>query len=189
MKQNQQGNVSEAGFPYQLLSRLQQDCDYYLGAGNRSKKHLWALGEAAQIEKMRKLYDELPEKPEWLSLEQIEQYATQMLRDPELESSNQRNVVDRHLAVDGTDECGLFAGDGEQPPFVVFDIDAQENIAGPFVTRNDGERARVDILEGAEPMLNAVLLKALCEIIDGEKPVMDDLVRLEVDIRAELIRE
>ena len=86
-------NLPDASFSYQLLVRLQQDCDYYLGAGNRSAKHLWALDEVAQIEKMQELYDQLPEKPEWLSLEQIEQYKTQMLRVPEVEVSNDRKVL------------------------------------------------------------------------------------------------
>lgn len=88
---DQQSKVLDS-FSYQLLGRLQQDCDYYLGAGNRCKKHLWAQDEAAQVEKMRELYNQLPEKPQWLSLEQIEQYATRMLRDPEAESGNRSSV-------------------------------------------------------------------------------------------------
>lgn len=49
---------------YRLLSRLKADCDYYLGAGGRAEKHLWAGSVEAQITKMRELYDVLPEKPE-----------------------------------------------------------------------------------------------------------------------------
>lgn len=66
-------------FNYQLLSRLQQDCEYYLGHGRRNAKHLWALDEAEQIAKMKELYEGLEEKPEWLSLEDIERYAAAML--------------------------------------------------------------------------------------------------------------
>lgn len=88
-------------FDYQLLSRLQQDCDYYLGAGNRANKHLWAQNEAAQIEKMRELYEQLPEKPEWLSLEQIEQYAVQMLPDLERKFSADIASVDGAFITDG----------------------------------------------------------------------------------------
>lgn len=65
-------------FNYQLLGRLQQDCDYYLGHGNRAKKHLWAGDEAQQIAKMKELYAALPEKPEWLTLARIEQYEAAM---------------------------------------------------------------------------------------------------------------
>lgn len=68
-------------FEYQLLDRLKMDCDYYLGNGNRYAKHLWAGNEKEQIEKMKELYNIFPEdqKPEWLTLEQIEEYEKQML--------------------------------------------------------------------------------------------------------------
>lgn len=66
-------------FKYQLLSRLKQDCDYYLGFGNRSKRRLLALDEAQQIAKMRELHSELPEKPVWLSLEDIKRYEAAMV--------------------------------------------------------------------------------------------------------------
>ena len=66
-------------FNYMLLSRLQQDCNYYLDHGGRDAKHcLWAQDEQAQINKMRELYDLVPEKPEWLTREQIDAYAKQM---------------------------------------------------------------------------------------------------------------
>lgn len=66
-------------FEYQLLSRLKQDCDYYLGNGNRVKKHLWAGDESAQIIKMKELYEELPTKPEWLTSEEIDRYEAAMV--------------------------------------------------------------------------------------------------------------
>lgn len=68
-----------AKFEYQLLGRLQQDCEYYLGNGNRAKKHLWAGDEAEQIAKMKEIYESLPEKPEWISLEKIAEYEAAML--------------------------------------------------------------------------------------------------------------
>ena len=63
---------------YQLLSRLKADCDYFLGAGGRAEKHLWAGSVDAQIAKMRELYNALPEKPEWLTSEDIDRYESQM---------------------------------------------------------------------------------------------------------------
>ena len=63
---------------YRLLSRLRSDCDYFLGAGGRSEKHLWAGNVYEQISKMRELYQSLPQKPEWLTEETIDQYAAQM---------------------------------------------------------------------------------------------------------------
>lgn len=69
---------------YRLLSRLKADCDYYLGAGGRAEKHLWAGSVEAQITKMRELYDALPEKPEWLTEQDIDRYESQMTDGPEL---------------------------------------------------------------------------------------------------------
>ena len=63
---------------YQLLDRLRADCDYFLGAGQGAEKHLWAGSVQAQISKMRELYDALPEKPEWLTAQDIDAYERQM---------------------------------------------------------------------------------------------------------------
>lgn len=70
----------QANFDYQLLGRLQMDCKYYLGNGGRAKKHLWAQDEVEQIQKMKELYAGLPVKPEWITLEEIEQYEAAMTR-------------------------------------------------------------------------------------------------------------
>ena len=69
---------------YRLLSRLKADCDYYLGAGGRAEKHLWAGSVEAQIAKMRELYDVLSEKPGWLTEQDIDRYESQMTDGPEL---------------------------------------------------------------------------------------------------------
>lgn len=65
-------------FNYQLLGRLKQDCDYYLGNGGRAKKHLWAGDVPAQIAKMNELFAGFSEKPQWISLEDICSYEAQM---------------------------------------------------------------------------------------------------------------
>lgn len=69
-------------FRYTMLSRLKADCDYYLGNGNRKKKHLWAEDEEKQITEMKKLYNSFKEseKPEWLSYEEILDYEKKMLK-------------------------------------------------------------------------------------------------------------
>ena len=66
------------GDEYRLLGRLKADCDYFLGAGGRAEKHLWAGNVREQIAKMRELYAALPEKPEWLNPEDIDRYAQRM---------------------------------------------------------------------------------------------------------------
>jgi hypothetical protein len=65
-------------FNYKLLGRLQADCEYYLGHGNRSEKRLWAGSVEEQIKKMKELWNLLPKKPEWLSMEDIEKYEKEM---------------------------------------------------------------------------------------------------------------
>lgn len=70
--------MSNNSFNYMLLSRLQSDCDYFLGFGCRSEKHLCAGNVKEQIEKMKELWHGFDEKPEWLTLEKINDYEAQM---------------------------------------------------------------------------------------------------------------
>ena len=74
----QEKDAPENNPNYQLLDRLRTDCEYFLGAGNRAEKHLWAGSVYAQIVKMRELYDVLPQKPDWLTKEMIDDYAERM---------------------------------------------------------------------------------------------------------------
>ena len=84
------------GDEYRLLGRLKADCDYFLGTGGRAEKHLWAGNVREQIAKMRELYIALPEKPEWLTPEDIDRYAQRM--EPSFE------VVVYHRFENGFDE-------------------------------------------------------------------------------------
>ena len=71
--------MAEDRFNYMLLDRLKSDCEYYFCYGGRNAKHsLWAHDEQKQIDKMRELYDLLQIKPEWLTIEQIDEYAAKM---------------------------------------------------------------------------------------------------------------
>ncbi len=65
-------------FRYQLLSRMQEDVKYYLGNGNRHDKVLWAGEAGKHIDIMNKLWESLPEKPQWLTREQLDVYAAEM---------------------------------------------------------------------------------------------------------------
>ena len=79
-------------FRYSLLSRLESDCKYFLGNGNRNERHLWDGNVEKQIAKMRELYNSFAEdeKPEWLTLEQIDDYERRML-------SNEDNGKEYHI--------------------------------------------------------------------------------------------
>ena len=41
--------LTKEKFNYQMLDRMKSDCEYFLGAGNRNPKHLWALEVDGQI--------------------------------------------------------------------------------------------------------------------------------------------
>lgn len=69
----------DTSFYYQLLGRLIQDCKYYLGYGNRCDRHLWAGDPKKQIAKMKELWHGFEEKPQWTSLEEIEDFERQMI--------------------------------------------------------------------------------------------------------------
>lgn len=73
---------SSPEFLYQMLGRLEADCLYYLGNGGRFAGHLWVGNEREQIKLMRMIYRRLCEigaAPEWMSEQQINDFAEQML--------------------------------------------------------------------------------------------------------------
>lgn len=65
---------------YMFLSRMQTDCKYFLD-GHEYNKFLWAENPEKQIEYMKWLYNSFPDdkKPEWISMEEIEDYERQMV--------------------------------------------------------------------------------------------------------------
>lgn len=75
----------DSRFRYMLLSRLQSDCEYYLGFGNRNTKRLWAGNEKRQIDFMIKLYDSFSAdgKPQWLTMDKIKEYEKEMIPSKE----------------------------------------------------------------------------------------------------------
>ena len=68
-------------FNYMMLGRLESDCIYYLGNGNRYAKDLWAGNEKKQIEEMKRIYNSFTDdkKPKWLTWESILEYEKQMI--------------------------------------------------------------------------------------------------------------
>lgn len=73
--------MSDAKFNYMMLSRLESDCKYFLGYGGRSERVLWAGSVEEQISEMKNLWNELEVKPEWLTMEQINDYEAKMLAE------------------------------------------------------------------------------------------------------------
>lgn len=68
-------------FDYMMLGRLKMDCNYFLDNGNGYEGHLYYKEVNKHCDEMKKLYESFPDedKPEWLMLEQIEEYRMKML--------------------------------------------------------------------------------------------------------------
>ena len=67
-------------FRYMMLGRLQSDCKYVLGAAKGNTRHLWVKNDIkTHCALMRELYKSLPEEPDWVSLEDIDNYEKEML--------------------------------------------------------------------------------------------------------------
>ena len=161
----QEKSVLEQNRNYLILDRLRADCEYFLGAGNRAEKHLWAGSVYAQIVKMRELYDALPQKPEWLTKEMIDDYADRMAPQYQVvvyhhfengfdEKRDYQTLEEAEKAaqgyVDGTMESDGFAYDGA----AIYDQQARKylRIYGDY----PDEQAHAEVA-GREPTAEAII--------------------------------
>lgn len=71
-------DLGDREFNYMLLSRMVQDCEYYLGNSGRHEKHLWSLNVNKHIADMKALWFGFTKKPEWLSIQDILNYEKNM---------------------------------------------------------------------------------------------------------------
>lgn len=73
---------NEKNEKYALLSRLQSDCEYFLGYGRGYEGHLYYGSVDRQCDKMEKLWNSFREdkKPEWITIEQIKSYRERMTK-------------------------------------------------------------------------------------------------------------
>lgn len=65
-------------FKYQLLGRMQCDCEYYLGNGGKNPKDLWAKDEQKHIDYMKAIYGSFENKPQWIDMSKIREYEMNM---------------------------------------------------------------------------------------------------------------
>lgn len=66
-------------FDYMLLGRLQVDCEYFLGWGNRNEEKLWAGNVKEQLEEMSRLWKKC--KPQWLTRRKLNYYKRKMMNN------------------------------------------------------------------------------------------------------------
>lgn len=64
---------------YMMLDRLRSDCNFFLGFGDRNPKVLWAENVADHIAEMKRIYELLPTKPEWITMEEILEIEKKMI--------------------------------------------------------------------------------------------------------------
>ena len=173
---------------YVLLDRLRADCDYFLGAGGRSEKHLWAGNVHAQINKMRELYDALPEKPEWLTTEAIDRYAAQMAAPYQVAAYHHfENGFDDKLDYQTLEEAeaaaqGYVAGTMESDGFAydgaaVYDTETRQclRVYGDYPDEKAREQAATFALEEHDTaQQNAAELPAFLDMHLIEANLLDD---------------
>ena len=172
---------------YVLLDRLRADCDYFLGAGGRSEKHLWAGNVHAQIKKMRELYDALPEKPEWLTAEAIDRYAAQMAAPYQVAAYHHfENGFDDKLDYQTLEEAeaaaqGYVAGTMEEDGFAydgaaVYDAETRQclRVYGDYPDEKAQEQAAAFALEHDTAQQNTVELPAFLDMHLIEANLLDD---------------
>lgn len=172
---------------YVLLDRLRADCDYFLGAGGRSEKHLWAGSVYAQIKKMRELYDALSEKPEWLTAEAIDRYAAQMAAPYQVAAYHHfESGFDDKLDYQTLEEAeaaaqGYVAGTMEEDGFVydgaaVYDAETRQclRVYGDYPDEKAREQAAAFALEHDTARQNTAELPAFLNMHLIEANLLDD---------------
>ena len=181
------GDSADRSGDYALLDRLRADCDYFLGAGGRSEKHLWAGSVYAQIKKMRELYDALPEKTEWLTAEAIDRYAAQMAAPYQVAAYHHfENGFDDKLDYQTLEEAeaaaqGYVAGTMEADGFAydgaaVYDAETRQclRVYGDYPDEKAQEQAVAFALEHDTAQQNAAELPAFLDMHLIEANLLDD---------------
>ena len=181
------GDSADRSGDYALLDRLRADCDYFLGAGGRSEKHLWAGSVYAQIKKMRELYDALPEKTEWLTAEAIDRYAAQMAAPYQVAAYHHiENGFDDKLDYQTLEEAeaaaqGYVAGTMEADGFAydgaaVYDAETRQclRVYGDYPDEKAQEQAAAFALEYDAVTPNGTELPAFLDMHLIEANLLDD---------------
>ena len=152
---------------YRLLDRLRADCDYYLDSGGRAEKHLWAGSVEKQIAKMRELYTALPEKPEWLSEQDIDRYEQQMTVSPEKENDE---ILGKEISVD---ERRFVVESVSDDKASLRDLTFEESVGFPINRIEDIDTVR-RLLAEQEPPKQDEPVKLRSVVIDLTAPAQEE---------------
>lgn len=147
-------------FRYQLLGRLRSDANYFLG--NRYEPGLWAGSVEEHLSLMNKLWESLPEKPEWLTREQLDAYAEQMRGSNEEVRSIEENTAEVRQLIN---EIGLDFSPLTPRMAVVEGSDLRE-----------AKGYLMDVLDEARQEIGSVIDVPGSGVVYGEAPVGTEYV-------------
>ena len=155
-------------FRYMLLDRMKTDCHYYLQSSGHPKC-LWANNEYKQIAYMKAIWNSFPEdgKPEWLTMQQIEQLEREMT--PWLGDSPKEKIeaIEPHYA---GDLVFYYEGKEMKPNRVWFGCQITgKTMGGEAYVHYDNALRRVylKIGERFEPYLRQPFRNVACDCKDG----------------------
>lgn len=183
----------DEGYPYAMLDRMKSDCEYYLGYGNRSSKYLWGEEPKQHIEIMKAIYNRLDPKPEWLTLDKINEYEKNMLSEPlEYDSTFKNDNFDIATPQETANAFNKSVVDGNKKYNPQNESFEDEHLGEVTTTETTPETPTVGPELGIAGVINSLIIDEF-EAIDGynsaiataEEEGMTDIVNVLKDIANE----
>lgn len=164
-------------YKYQMLSRLQCDCQYFLGNGNCHEKHLWANNLDNHILAMKMIYESFNEqdKPVWINNEMIDLYKDQMWT---ASLSKQANSLSDRLM-----ECFEDMAPYEAMDCRDIDMDTQKHTVYEALVTGEVD----DIIADLEEYKSACAGGDL-EQYDKIQKLLDDVLQLEKNVNSNYVK-
>lgn len=183
----------DEGYPYAMLDRMKSDCEYYLGYGNRSSKYLWGKEPKQHIEIMKAIYNRLDPKPEWLTIDKINEYEKNMLSEPlEYDSTFKNDNFDIATPQETANAFNKSVVDGNKKYNPQNESFEDEHLGEVTTTETTPETPAVGPELGIAGVINSLIIDEF-EAIDGynsaiataEEEGMTDIINVLKDIANE----
>ena len=134
-------------YRYMILDRMRSDCKYAINWGDFH--NMWMPDRESQIEVMKALHNSFTEKPEWLSMEDIE------VLDRQMQLSEQYTSISVAVPEDGdrlwllpARNCMYYDGDGRVRSFEVLSVENRGGVV--HAVGKDGQQIAFDRLIAAD---------------------------------------
>lgn len=121
-----------------LLGRLQRDCNYLIDSSH-SADTLWAHDIDDQINLMYALYDIVPEKPQWITIDEIAELEDKMKAATGETDEDEANLFDDYTGIclvsedDGHEVIEVYAPSTD-PTLAINELVINANEQRPFAT-------------------------------------------------------